>query len=108
MYGAQRLQTHGDCHPHAGNTHSDTKSKDRDARKDAWDVTNKALNTLMIAHAAGLVACVTLLKDYKDNAQLKGLGVFMGFVWSWSGSSHHLFSLAAYLAHPILERPQRT
>jgi hypothetical protein len=58
--------------------HDDPKSKDRDARKDAWDVNNKALNTLMVAHAAGLVACLTLLKDYKDNPQLKGLGLFIG------------------------------
>jgi hypothetical protein len=58
----------------------DTKSKDRDARKDAWDVLNKALNTLMIAHAAGLVTCLTLVKDYKAESpgQLKGLGLFIG------------------------------
>ena len=48
----------------------DTKSKVRDARKDAWDVTNKALN----AYAAGLVAWVTLLKDYKDNARTGRVG----------------------------------
>jgi hypothetical protein len=55
-----------------------TKSKDRNFRKDAWYVSNKALNTLMVAHAAGLVACLTLLKDYKDNPALKGLGLFIG------------------------------
>jgi hypothetical protein len=42
-----------------------------------WDVELKATNYLMIAHAAGLVTCVTLLKDYKDNAQLKGIGLFV-------------------------------
>jgi hypothetical protein len=56
----------------------DAKSKDWTTRKDAWDVLNKALNSLMVAHAAGLVACLTLLKDYKDNPQLKGLGLFVG------------------------------
>ena len=55
----------------------DTKSKDRNERKDAWDVLNKALNSLMVAHAAGLAACVTLLKDYKDIPQLKGSGLFI-------------------------------
>ena len=55
----------------------DTKSKDRNARKDAWEVSNKALNTLMVAHGAGLAACVTLLKDYKDTPQLKGSGLFI-------------------------------
>jgi hypothetical protein len=58
----------------------DTKSRDRAARTDAWEVFNKAINSLMVAHAAGLLACVTLLKDYKEDTptQLKGLGLFIG------------------------------
>jgi hypothetical protein len=58
----------------------DTKSRDRAARTDAWEVSNKAINSLMVAHAAGLLACVTLLKDYKEDTphQLKGLGLFIG------------------------------
>jgi hypothetical protein len=50
--------------------------------RDFWDVQVKAANYLMIAHAAGLVTCVTLLKEYKDNAQLKGIGVFIGLFGS--------------------------
>ena len=52
----------------------------RNERKDAWDVLSKALNSLMIAHAAGLVTCLTLVKDYKAESpgQLKGLGCFIG------------------------------
>jgi hypothetical protein len=49
----------------------------RAARKDRWDVLNKALNTVMIANAAGLVTCLTLLKDYTDYPQLKGVGFFI-------------------------------
>jgi hypothetical protein len=45
---------------------------------DIWDVLLKGVNYLLIAHAAGLVTCLTLLKDYKDNPQLKGLGGFIG------------------------------
>jgi hypothetical protein len=35
------------------------------------------MNSLMIAHAAGLVTCLTLSKDYKDTPQLKGIGTFV-------------------------------
>jgi hypothetical protein len=45
----------------------------REERNDLWEALNKALNTLMVGHAAGLVTCLTLLKDYKD----KGLGWFI-------------------------------
>ena len=46
--------------------------------RDFWDVQVKGVNYLMIAHAAGLVTCVTLLKDYKDSStQLKGIGIFV-------------------------------
>jgi hypothetical protein len=50
---------------------------ERQARTDVlWETVNKALNTLMVGHAAGLVTCFTLLKD-KDNPQLKELGWFI-------------------------------
>jgi hypothetical protein len=47
------------------------------AFRDFWDVQVKAVNYLLIAHAAGLVTCVTLLKDYKDSGPLKGIGLFV-------------------------------
>jgi hypothetical protein len=48
-------------------------------RKDLWEATNKALNALMVAHGAGLVTCLTLLKDYNaaSTGHLKGLGLFI-------------------------------
>jgi hypothetical protein len=42
-------------------------------RQYIWEALNKALNTLILGHAAGLVTCLTLLKDYKD----QGLGWFI-------------------------------
>jgi hypothetical protein len=56
----------------------EVKTKVQSGLRDFWDVQVKAANYLMIAHAAGLVTCVTLLKDYKDSAQLKGIGLFVG------------------------------
>jgi hypothetical protein len=29
-------------------------------------------------HAAGLITCLTLLKDYNNTPQLKGVGLFVG------------------------------
>jgi hypothetical protein len=48
-------------------------------RKDNWEAVNKALYTLIVGHAAGLVACMTLLKDYNATSpgHLKGLGWFI-------------------------------
>jgi hypothetical protein len=48
----------------------------RQRQMDLWEAVNKALNTLMVGHAAGLVTCLTLMKDY-NNPQLKGLGWFI-------------------------------
>src|SRR5260221_1781472 len=48
----------------------------RQRHNDLWETVNKALNTLMVGHAAGLVTCLTLIKDY-NNPQLKGLGWFI-------------------------------
>jgi hypothetical protein len=42
-----------------------------------WEVRSKGLNYLLIAHAAGLVACLTVLKDYSTNQQLRGIGIFV-------------------------------
>jgi hypothetical protein len=58
-------------------------------RKDSWEAVNKALYSLMVGHAAGLVGCLTLLKDYNATSpgHLKGLGAF---IW--------LFGLGLYLA----------
>jgi hypothetical protein len=56
----------------------DSRERDRsERRKDLWEAVNKALNTLMVGHAAGLVTCLTLIKDYNNTPQLKGLGWFI-------------------------------
>jgi hypothetical protein len=44
---------------------------------DHWAAINKGATSLMVAHAAGLVTCLTLIKDYKDNPPLRGVGVFI-------------------------------
>jgi hypothetical protein len=51
-----------------------------------WEATVKGVNSLLIAHGAGLVTCLTLLKDYDTNPRLKGIGWFItlfvtGFGW---------------------------
>jgi hypothetical protein len=48
-------------------------------RKDLWEATNKALSALMVGQGAGLVTCLTLLKDYNaaSPGHLKGVGLFI-------------------------------
>ena len=61
----------------------------REERHDLWEALNKALNTLMLGHAAGLVTCLTLMKDYKENSQLEGLGTFIALFGVWTGCCGH-------------------
>lgn len=49
----------------------------RAERKEEWDLLHKGATTLMVANAAGLVTCLTLLKDYNSTPQLKGVGAFI-------------------------------
>jgi uncharacterized membrane protein YqjE len=46
----------------------------RDEEDELWEVRSKGLNYLLIAHGAGLVACLTLVKDIDNAPKLKGLG----------------------------------
>jgi hypothetical protein len=48
--------------------------KRRQRDEDNWQAVNKALYTLIVGHAAGLVACMTLLKEPKP---LEGAGTFI-------------------------------
>ena len=51
---------------------------DRELWSKLWEARLKGLNYLLIAHAAGLVACLTVLKDYSTtNQQLRGIGIFV-------------------------------
>src|SRR5215831_5338263 len=67
-------------------------TKTNDDKPDAkfvglWEAIVKAVNSLLIAHGAGLVTCLTLLKDYDTNPRLKNIGWFIalfatGFGWA--------------------------
>ena len=57
-------------------TDEDNPRRDDDSRRSAelWDIQVKGVNYLLVAHAAGLVTVLTLLKDYpfKDQPLLQG------------------------------------
>jgi hypothetical protein len=42
--------------------------------QDHYDSLMKGVHYLLIGHAAGLLACLTALKDYFDHLNLKGIG----------------------------------
>jgi hypothetical protein len=46
----------------------------RDQEDKLWEVRSKGINYLVIAHGAGLVACLTMVKDIDNAPKLKGLG----------------------------------
>jgi hypothetical protein len=45
--------------------------------KDHYEIHFKNANYLLAAHAAGLVGCLTVLKDYAATPELKGMGTFV-------------------------------
>jgi hypothetical protein len=45
--------------------------------RDHYDAQAKGANYLLVAHAAGLIGCLSVLKDYATIPQLKGLGTFI-------------------------------
>jgi hypothetical protein len=45
--------------------------------KDHYENHGKSANYLLAAHGAGLVGCLSLLKDYANTPQLKGVGAFI-------------------------------
>jgi hypothetical protein len=47
--------------------------------KDGYDNHLKTANYLFVAHGAGLVGCLSVLKDYSPNSPLKGIGIFIFF-----------------------------
>jgi hypothetical protein len=57
-----------------------------DLRRSEADCLHGSVLFALIAHGAGLVTCLTLLKDYDANPRLKGIGWFItlfvtGFGW---------------------------
>jgi hypothetical protein len=82
------------------------KSADDDQRKreaarkfvwdkltDEWDVLYKGLTGLLVGNATGIVACLTLLRDYETAPRLKGLGIFI-----WLFGIGLLFAIGAAVA----------
>ena len=49
----------------------------RDDIRDFFDSDLKNANSLLIAHGAGLVGCLTVLKDYSPTGQYAGVGHFI-------------------------------
>ena len=49
----------------------------RDDVKDHYESQVRSANYLLVAHAAGLVGCLSVLKDYATTPQLKGMGSFI-------------------------------
>jgi integrase len=54
---------------------------------DHWAAINKGATSLMVAHAAGLMTCLTLIKDYKDNPPLRGVGAITATLRSTSSAA---------------------
>jgi hypothetical protein len=52
--------------------------EERQYAREHFEVQYRAAGYLLTANAAGLVGCMTLLKDYATVPQLKGIGVFIG------------------------------
>jgi hypothetical protein len=64
----------------------------RDDIKEDFDYEIKAANLLLVAHAAGLIGCIALLKDYNENPHLQGIGILIrifasGLVFGITGYS---------------------
>jgi hypothetical protein len=57
--------------------HSEAIKYLRDDMRDFYDHELKNANYLLVAHGAGLIGCLSTLKDYEVAAQLKGIGVFI-------------------------------
>lgn len=64
--GLDRLEAHGEAVKYM-----------RDDMRDFYDHELKNANYLLVAHGAGLIGCLSTLKDYSATGQLKGIGVFI-------------------------------
>jgi hypothetical protein len=56
---------------------ADGKKVIRDDVKDHYESQVRSANYLPVAHAAGLLGCLSVLKDYATTPQLKGMGSFV-------------------------------
>jgi hypothetical protein len=62
----------------------------RDDMRDFFDSDLKNVNSLLVAHGAGLVGCLSVLKDYNPTGQYAGIGIFIslfvvGFILACMG-----------------------
>src|SRR5690349_20273346 len=46
-------------------------------RKQIIEFELEAIKYLLVSNAAGLITCITLVKDHKDNSNLHGIGTFV-------------------------------
>jgi hypothetical protein len=51
------------------------KAEIRESVADMTDILQKAANSLLLAHGAAIVTCLTQLKDYGTNPNLKHIGI---------------------------------
>jgi hypothetical protein len=51
---------------------------ERQYAKEMLEIDFKSVGYLLTAHAAGLVGCLTVLKDYDSSPHFKGVGTFIG------------------------------
>jgi hypothetical protein len=71
-----------------------------DKLTDEWDILHKGLTGLLVANATGMVACLTLLRDYDTaKGKLDGLGVFI-----WLFGVGLLLAIWAAIAMVFLRR----
>jgi hypothetical protein len=62
----------------------------RDDMRDFFDTDMKNANSLLVAHGAGLVGCLSTLKDYTPTSPYAGIGLFIslfviGFIFACTG-----------------------
>lgn len=48
-----------------------------DVVKDQFETWSKGANLLLVAHGAGLIGCVSILKDYNTTPTLRGVGMLV-------------------------------
>jgi hypothetical protein len=62
----------------------------RDDMRDFFDSDLKYVNSLLVAHGAGLIGCLSVLKDYNPTGHYAGIGIFIslfvvGFILACMG-----------------------
>ena len=55
----------------------EVKAEIRREIDDLTSIFQRAANSLLIAHGAGLIGCLSQLKDYASDSNLKGIGIFI-------------------------------